>query len=85
MTGHNHLMSNSYVAAYQAELKDDLRSARRGDNPLRAAYQRVSAWITETRARTTAGKRSRVASTDVRSFDRSKSTGACEISDGLAV
>ncbi|MCL1588612.1 MAG: hypothetical protein M3092_09345 [Actinomycetia bacterium] len=85
MTGHNHLMSNSYVAAYQAELKDAIRSARRGDNLLRAAHQRVSAWLTETRVRTTAAKRSRVASTDVRSFDRSSSTGACEISDGLAV
>jgi len=85
MTGHNHLMSNSYVAAYQAEIKDDFRSARRGDSRLRAAYQRAAAWLIERREGTTAAKRSRVASTDVRSFDRSSSTGACEISDGLAV
>jgi hypothetical protein len=85
MTGHNHLMSNSYVAAYQAELKDDMRSARLSDSRLRAAYQRVTEWLIETTVRTTAVKRSRVASTDVRSFDRSSATGACEISDGLAV
>jgi hypothetical protein len=84
MTGHNHLMTNAYVAAYQAELKDDMQSARVRDGRLRAVYQRVGAWLVKTRARITATHRSSAASTEVRSFDRSSATGACEISDGLA-
>ena len=83
MTGHNHLMSNSYVAGYQAELKDDIRRARLGDSRLRAAYQRAAAWLSEIRVRFTEMKQAPVASTDVRSFDRSSATGACEINDGL--
>jgi hypothetical protein len=83
MTGHNHLMSNSYVAAYQAELRDDMRSARLGDSRLRATYQRAAAWLSEIRPRFTRVKQAPVAFTDVRGFDRSSATGACEISDGL--
>ncbi len=85
MTGHNHLMNTPYVAAYQAEIREDMRSARMDDSRLRATYQRVTAWLIETRLRTTAAKKSRLAFTDVRSFDRSRSIGACEISDGHAV
>jgi len=85
MTGHNHLMNSSYVAAYQAEIKDDIRSARMSDSRLRTAYQRAAAWLIERRAGFTETKRPRVAFTDVRRFDRSSATGACEVSDGLVV
>jgi hypothetical protein len=83
MTGPNHLMHHPYVVAYQVEIKHDIRSARLGDSRLRATYQRAAAWLIETRARSTATKRSRVAFTNASTFDRSCATGACEISDGL--
>ena len=85
MSGHNHLMSNAYVAAYQAEVKDGIRGAHMGDSWPRGVYERVAAWLVETRASITATHRSRVPSAQVRGFDRSKATGLCEISGGLSV
>jgi hypothetical protein len=85
MTGHNHLMSNAYVAAYQAEVEDGIQDAHMRDRWLRATWQNLAAWLVKTRASITATHRLRVASAQVRSFDRSSATGACEISDGLAV
>lgn len=85
MTGHNHLMSNAYVFAYQAEIKDAMGSARLTGGRLRGAYGRAAARLVKTRARITEANRSRVGPAGVRSFDRSSSTGACEVSDGLAV
>ena len=85
MTGHNHLMSNAYIAAYQAEVKHGIRDAHIGDTWVRGGYQSVAAWLVKTRASITATHRSRVVSAQVRSFDRSSATGSCEISDGLAV
>lgn len=85
MTGQNHLMSNTYVSAYQAEIRDELESARRGDTRLRAVYERTAAWAVKTMARATGIHRSEAASLRLRSFDRSSATGACEIDDGLAL
>lgn len=85
MNGPNHIMHHPYVAAYQAAVKEDIHTARLGDSRLRAAYQHAAEWVIETRVRITATKRSRAASSGVRSFDSSSATGACEIDSGLAV
>jgi len=85
MTGPNHIMHHQYVAAYQAAVKEDMHAARLGDSPLRVAYLRATGWLIEARVRFTTTKRSRVASSGVRSFDRSSTTGACEIDNGFAV
>ena len=85
MTGYTALTNHTYVVAYQAELRDDIRGAPMGDSRLRGVYQRVAAWLVETRTSSTSTHRSRVASAEVRGFDRSNATGSCEISDGLAV
>ena len=85
MTGHNHLMSNPYVVAYQAEIKDDMRSARLPGRGLWGAYQRAAVRLVEARARIVEAHRSRVGTAGLRSFDRSSATGSCEVSDGLAV
>lgn len=85
MTGHNHLTSNSYVAAYQAEVKADIQDARMAHNTLRATFQRFAEWVANAKASIMATRRSAAVSTGNRRFDRSSATGACEINDGLAV
>ena len=85
MTAYTTLTTNSYVAAYQAEVRDGIRSAPVGESPLRGVYQRVAAWLVETRTSSTSTHRSRVASAQVRGFDRSNATGSGEISNGLGV
>lgn len=83
MTGHNHLMSNSYVTAYQAEVRDGMRSAQVDDNWMRPRYLRAAAWLVHMRGRIATMLRSSQTSGEVRSFDRSSATGSCEIENGL--
>jgi hypothetical protein len=85
MTGHSQFTSDSYVAAYQAEVRADMRSARVGHSVLGARRQRSATWLSKLWARITGNHRQSVVSARMRSFDRSSATGACEISDGLAV
>ena len=72
MNAQTHLTNNTYVAAYQSEVKADLQAARTTTELLQAFRRYTDRWLARTKARRTSGA-------GVRSVDGASSAGACEI------
>lgn len=85
MTGYTTLTNHTYVVAYQAELRDDMRRSRVADAALQPTYGRTAERLSQVWTRITTGTRADDTSIRVRSFDRTTATGACQIADGRAV
>jgi len=83
MTTHNHLANSQYVAAYQAEITSDFRNARR-PNGLLSAFRRLAVrGLSRSTAWLRSGNGLEADTRQIRDFDHSKVSGACEVHQGL--
>lgn len=79
MTTQNHMATNRYVAAYHAEIEEDIRNARNANrvrDTLRCHVDRAMRW---TKARLVSIRGQRTATRRIRTFDRARSTGGVEV------
>jgi len=83
MTTHNHLANSQYIGAYQAEIASDLRSARRSEGLLDTLRDRAGRSRIRSRVRLWFGKGIEADTRQVRNFDHSRSSGACEVVQGV--
>jgi hypothetical protein len=83
MTTQNHLANSQYIAAYQVEIAADIRSARRQKGFLGVVRDRIGQDLAHYRAWLWPGKGLEADTRQIRNFDRSRSSGACEVVQGL--
>jgi hypothetical protein len=82
MTTHNHLANSQYIAAYQAEISSGLRDARRSNGVLRTLRDHAEHHLRRSRAWLGATNGLEADTRQIRSFDRSWASGACEVYQG---
>lgn len=83
MTANNYLANDQYIAAYQAEITSGLRNAKLSNGLLSALRGHAERGITRSRAWLRYGNNLEADTRQIRSFDRSRSSGACEVHQGL--
>ena len=86
MTTHNHLANSQYITAYQAEVTSDLRNARRSNGLLDTMRGHADRALSRTKAWLRSDNGLEADTRQIRNFDGSKVSGACEVrqSTGLA-
>jgi hypothetical protein len=83
MTTYNHLANSQYIAAYQAEIASDLRNAGWSKGLLDTLRDRAGRSRIRSRARLWFGKGIEADTRQIRNFDHSRSSGACEVVQGV--